>query len=85
MLLLTSCEVIREGTIMEKYYEPERTYTVLEQDLIVGGFKMVKKTDDEDYVFIINGKTKSGDTQRKRIEVSKLKYHKYEVGDFIKL
>ena len=59
--------------------------TGFEEDLIIGGFKMVKKTDDEDYVFIISGKTKSGDSQRKRIEVSKIKYHKYEVGDFIKL
>ena len=84
-MFAVSCETIKEGTIVDKFYEPKVTYTILEHGYIVGMFKSTTKTDDEDYVFIISGKTKSGDVVTKRFEVSKNMYHKYEKGDYIKL
>ena len=68
-LLLISC-INTKGTIVNKYYEPKIKYTYLT--------KHGKKThtDNRDYVFII-----VDSKNRYRIEVSKRKWNKYEVGD----
>lgn len=81
-LVLFSCNKLKEGTIINKFYEQPRHYITVEYDVI---FKMPmtkNKYDDEDYVFVV-GNIIEGDTIIERFEVSSKTYDLFEVGDWI--
>ena len=81
-LVLFSCNKLKEGTIVNKFYEHPRYYTTVEYDVI---FKMPmtkSKYDDEDYVFVV-GNIIEGDTIIERFEVSSKTYDLFEIGDWI--
>jgi hypothetical protein len=57
-VVLSSCgHSIHEGEIIEKYYEPERTYTYT--TMIMCGKVMIPQThtgyDDEDWIIVVKG------------------------------
>lgn len=81
ILLFAGCKFVREGVVLEKIYEPERSYLTTEYDVIMDMPKLVTKTDDEDFYLVIEGVVE-GDTLVQKRSVSSQVYYKIKVGDY---
>jgi len=88
LLFVAACsDPIVSGVVIDKRYEPPRTYvrTVMKP---IFGFKgqvsyfPVTETvyDDEDFVLVVRGKTKKGEIKARNFYVSKQTYSLYKVG-----
>ena len=83
VLVLFSCgNNLTEGTIVNKFYEPPRHYTVSEYDVVLKMPVVRTRYDDEDYVFIIRNIIE-GDTIIERFEVTHKTYDSFSIGDWI--
>ena len=90
VLCLSSCNKLEEGDVVEKWYEPTRTYVAL-MPLIISNGKTTTTimipyviTDYEDWCVKIKGKYK----EEERIEtiyVSRKQYERLSIGSHLKL
>lgn len=90
MLILISCDKLEEGVVINKWYEPNRTYTQLIPMTTMAGKVpitiLVPTTiyDNEDYCLTIKGKY-DNKTIMQTFYVTKNYYNSYNIGDSIKL
>lgn len=90
ILCLTSCNKLKEGYVVEKWYEPTRTYVTL-MPLVISNGKSTTTimmpyviTDYEDWCIKIKGKYK--DEERiETIYISQQQYDCMSIGDYLKL
>jgi hypothetical protein len=89
-LCLSSCNKLEEGDVIEKWYEPTRTYATVMPILISNGKTtstiMVPHmvTDYEDWVIKIRGKY-NGEDRIETIYVGQKQYECLSVGSHLKL
>ena len=82
IFVLFGCEKrLTEGYIVEKQYEPERTWTQIQKVGNVSVPQIYK--DDEDFILIVEGFNEDNKLVRQSFYVSKEYYDEHEVGDFI--
>lgn len=89
LIIFQSCKKISSGYIINKWYEPSRTYVAL-MPIVHSNGKMSYTTfipyiinDTEDWCINVSGVTKKGDTITKTFYISKSKYESLVIGDFI--
>lgn len=80
-VVLSSCEArLKNGVVVDKFYEPERVYYQL---VIIGKVPInQRRVDDEDFVLIVKG-FNGKDTVQQRFEVSKIDFENINVGDSV--
>lgn len=88
IILLTNCgEPLKRGTVVEKCYEPERTYFIYLPMTMISGktsyiFLMpMIMHDSEDYVITIEGRNANNETQTETYYVTKEQYECISTGD----
>jgi hypothetical protein len=84
VLMLFSCgNKLKEGRIINKFYEPSKYYTFSEYNPSLKTVVMRNVYDDEDYVFIVSNIIEN-DTITERFEVSYTTYNSFSIGNWIK-
>lgn len=88
-LILISCNKLEEGTIIEKKYEPARTYVMLMPMIIFTGKStttiMIPYViyDNEDFIIKVKGYDNEGKYREENFYISKIEYDKLNVGQYI--
>jgi hypothetical protein len=81
-IILLSCNNLKEGKVINKWYEKERRYTTMQ---MVGKIPVTRwHTDDEDYMVEI-AKEINGRMVTKDVELIKGDWDSIEVGRYIYL
>jgi len=83
-VLFTSCGKLNEGCIVKKLYEPARTYTTIEYDVVLKLPMQKIKHDNEDWSLVIEGIVKQ-DTIRRTISVTHKDFERFSIGDYVTL
>lgn len=88
-VLVLSCEPIKDGYVVSKWYEEENYYNTTEVKYVLtlkGKYEPVyvpvTKFDDEDYCIKIENINDKGKSKEKKFEISKREYDKLSIGDF---
>lgn len=87
-ILLSSCDRIKEGTVIDKVYEPERYYTMMVPHVYRAGkttyttFSYIPMYDDPDYRIEIEGYNKKHKLQDRWIYVEKEMFDTIRTGDW---
>ena len=89
LLSLFSCQKLKYSNIVEKWYEPARTYIYMMPIVHSTGktsyttFMPVPMYDNEDWCIKVTGIGTKGDTITRTYYVDKLQYDTLKVGSFI--
>jgi hypothetical protein len=89
VLLSTSCQKLKYGDIVEKWYEPANSYFML-MPMIISNGKTTSTImipyyiyDNEDWCIKVTGIGTKGDTITRTFYVDKITYDTLSVGNFI--
>lgn len=87
ILLLVGCQKkIDMGVVIDKIYEPERTYTSMMPVVVSTGKSVMtvmipyRVTDNEDFIIIVNGITDEFESVNNKYYISKKLYKRLEIG-----
>lgn len=89
VFLFTSCQKMKYGNVVEKWYEPECSYVMIRPMTISNGKTTTTMMipynihDNEDYCIKVTGIGVKGDTITRTYYVDKMAFDTLSVGEFI--